>query len=221
MTEPPYPPSYPPQQPYQGYPPSYPPTGYAQIGYPAPPGYAPLPTGGRATSSRPLLVTWIACLGVAAICVVFCVILSVRWVQAASRIGVPDNATATYGTVLATQGSGLEVKVTAGTPLLARSVDHTLGQTRSRTSITHAGNEFTAIVAGAPPVQPGATVSFSFSGNTDQSRYLAVAPSRIRAASRVPPTLIASLLAGIALGLAGVILLIVWIVGLRRTRYGR
>jgi hypothetical protein len=217
VTEPPYPP----QQPYQGYPPAYPPTGYAQIGYPAPPGYAPFPTGGRRSSSRPLLFTWIGCLGVAAICAVFCVVLAVRWVQAANRVGVPENSTATYGTVVATQGSDLEVEVTTGTPLLARSVNHTLGQTQSRTSITHAGNEFTAIVAGAPPLQPGTTVSFSFSGSTDQSRYLAVAPSRIKAATKLPPALIASLLAGIVLGLVGVILLIVWIVGLRRTRSGR
>jgi hypothetical protein len=209
------------EPPYQ---PSYPPTGFAQIGYPAPPGYAPVPHGGHPSSSRssrPLLVTWIACLGVAAVCVVFCVILSVRWLQTATRIGVPENSTATYGTVVATQGSALEVKVTTGTPLLARSVDHTLGQTRSRTSITHAGNEFTAIVAGAPPSQAGSTVSFSFSGNTDQARYLAVAPSRIRAATKVPQALIASLLAGIVFGLVGVILFIVWIVGLRRTRSGR
>jgi hypothetical protein len=212
MTEPPYQPSYPP---------AYPPPGYAQIGYPAPPGYAPVPTGGRASSSRssrPLLVTWIACVGVAVICAVFCVVLSVRWLQTASRIGVPDNSTATYGTVLSTQGSAVEVQVATGTPLLARSADHTFGQSGSRTSITHAGNEFTAIVAGAPPLQPGATVSFSFSGNTDQSLYLAVAPSRINAATKVPSSLIASLLVGLVFGLAGVILLIVWIVGLRRTR---
>ena len=215
MTEPPYQPSYPP---------TYPPPGYAQIGYPAPLGYTPVPTGGHAgssgpsRSSRPLLVTWIACIGIAVICAVFCVLLSVRWLQAASRIGVPDNSTATYGTVVSTQGSAVEVQVTAGTPLLARSADHTFGQTQSRTSITHAGNDFTAIVAGAPPLQPGATVSFSFSGNTDQSLYLAVAPSRINAATKVPSSLIASLLVGLVFGLAGVILLIVWIVGLRRTR---
>lgn len=217
MTEPPY------QPPYQpSYPPAYPPTGYAQLGYPAPPGYAPVPTGGRAASSgssRPLLVTWIACIGVAVICAALCVVISVRWLQTASRIGMPDNSTATYGTVVSTQGSAVEVKVAAGTPLLARSVDHSFGQTRSRTSITHAGNEFTAIVAGAPPLQPGATVSFSFSGNTDQSRYLAVAPSRISAATKVPSSLIASLLVGMVFGLAGVILLIVWIVRLRRPRY--
>jgi hypothetical protein len=168
-----------------------------------------------------LLVTWIACLGAAAICVVFCVILSVRWVQATNRIGMPENSTATYGTVVATQGSALKVKVTTGTPLLARAVNHQLGQTRSQTSITHAGNEFTAIVSGAPQLQAGDTVSFSFSGSTDQSHYLAVAPSRIKSATTVPPTLILSLLAGVVLGLVAVILLIVWIVGMRRARPGR
>lgn len=217
MTEPPYPPQYP-QQPYQAYPPAYPPTGYAQIGYPPPPGYAPAPTGGRPASSRPLLWTWVSCLGLAVIGVLFFVVLSVQWVHNTARIAVPENTTATYGTVIATQGADLEVSVSVGTPLLARSVNHALGQTQKRTSITHAGNEFTAIVAGAPRLLPGAKVSFSFANSTDQSSYLAVTPARLKAATEVPPAMIASLLAGIVLGVAGTIVLIVWIVGLRRRR---
>jgi hypothetical protein len=211
VTESPY--EQPPQPPYPAaYPPQYP-----QAGYP-PGGQPPFSAPGRPPAPRGLLWTWISFLGLGAAGVVLFVALAVQWVQGMSRIGVPENSSATYGTVVASRGTELQVSVDARTAVVRRSSTHAFNNTDHQTSTTHFRDSFTALVTGAPSSVPGTEVSFSFTTNPAQGTYLPVAPSRIKAAARVPVAMIVSLVVGVVLGLVGVVVLISWVVSLRRRR---
>jgi hypothetical protein len=165
-----------------------------------------------------LLWTWIAFIGAGVVGFALFAAFAVQWALATSRLGQPDNTSATYGTVVAVQGSDLEVRVSSGTALVTRTRTHVFNRTNSDTSMTHVDGGFVASVNGAPPVSVGSQVSFTYTNDETQGRYLATAPSRIKAAGKVPVAMIASFVGGLVLGIVGVILLIVWLVGLRRNR---
>ena len=211
-------PSYPPQPNY-GQQPTYPPPGYS--GY-QPPGYPPsgYPTPApRPPAPRRLLWSWISCLGLTVAAGIAVVAFAVVWVQSAGRLGIPANTSATYGTVISAESGGqLRVAVHAGAPLIRRTVTHTFNSTNTNTSTTHFGEGFTAVVVGAPALAPGVEVSFYFSDSDNHGTYLPVAPSRIRTAAKIPAGLIAAFVVGLIFGLVGVVLLIVWLVSLRRRR---
>jgi len=143
---------------------------------------------------------------------------AVQWALAANRIGNPDNTSATYGTVTAVQGSQLQVHVSSGTTIVTRTETHVFNQTNTKASMTHADSDFDAIVSGAPAVSVGNLVSFSFTNDAMQGTYLAVAPSRIKAAGAIPVAMIVSFVVGLILGIVGVIVFIVWLVSLRLNR---
>lgn len=219
MTQPPYqPPESPP--PY-GYP-QTPPPGYPPVGYPP----APPPAGGypqfgsQPKVGRRLLWTWIGFLGLGVIAFAFFIAWAAQWALAASRVGVPPSSTATYGTVTAVQGSALQVHVPAGTALIQRTETHVFNRTSSATSIQHVFAAFDSTVTGAPSTPVGGTVSFTYKSDSSNGTYLAVAPSKIKAAGHVPTAMIASLIVGIVLGLIGVVLLIVWLVSRHRRKSG-
>lgn len=219
--QPPYPPGYPqtppygyPQTPPPGYPPAYGPAyGYAPA-Y-SPPGSHPQPTPPR---RRRLLWTWIGFVGAAVVAFALFAGFAVQWALAASRVGQPDNTSATYGTVTAVQGSQLQVHVFSGTALVTRTETHLFNRTSSNTSMTHVDGGFIATVSGAPAISVGTAVSFTYTSDETQGTYLAVSPSRIKAAGTVPVAMVVSFVVGLVLGLVGVILLIVWLVSLRRNR---
>jgi hypothetical protein len=226
--QPPYPPGYP-QTPAYGYP-QAPPPGYPQTpppGYPPaygpaygyPPGYTPRsqPPAGRPRRRR-LLWTWIGFVAAAVVAFALFAAFAVQWALAATRIGNPDNTSATYGTVTAVQGSQLQVHVSSGTTLVTRTETHVFNRTNTNASMTHVDAGFDAIVSGAPAVSVGNVVSFSFTNDESQGTYLAVAPSRIKAAGSIPAGMVVSLVVGLILGIVGVILLIVWLVSLRGNR---
>lgn len=198
------------QPPYQ--PPNQPPYGY-------PPGYTPRsqPSAGRPRRRR-LLWTWIGFVGAAVVAIALFAAFAVQWALAANRIGNPDNTSATYGTVTAVQGSQLQVHVSSGTTIVTRTETHVFNQTNTKASMTHADSDFDAIVSGAPAVSVGNLVSFSFTNDAMQGTYLAVAPSRIKAAGSIPVAMIVSFVVGLILGIVGVIVFIVWLVSLRRNR---
>ena len=198
------------QPPYQ--PPNQPPYGY-------PPGYTPRsqPSAGRPRRRR-LLWTWIGFVGAAVVAIALFAAFAVQWALAANRIGNPDNTSATYGTVTAVQGSQLQVHVSSGTTIVTRTETHVFNQTNTKASMTHADSDFDAIVSGAPAVSVGNLVSFSFTNDAMQGTYLAVAPSRIKAAGAIPVAMTVSFVVGLILGIVGVIVFIVWLVSLRRNR---
>ena len=227
MTQPPY---GPPNQPQ--YPPGYqpPPHGYPQpppASYP--PGYGPAygyqpayaPPGHQQPTPprrRRLLWTWIGFLGAAIPAFALFAALAVQWGLAADRVGQPDNTSATYGTVLATQGADLQVHVADGTALVKRADTHIFNRTSKNTSTTQVDGGFIATVSGAPSLAVGSLVSFTYTNDETQGTYLAVAPSRIKAAGSLPVAMVTSFVAGFVLGVVGVILLIVWLVKWRRNR---
>jgi hypothetical protein len=227
--QPPYPPGYPqtppygqPQTPPYGYPqtppPGYPPTYGPAYGYqPAysPPGSHPQP---RPPRRRRLLWAWIGFVGAAVVALALFAAFAVQWALAANRVGNPDNTSATYGTVTAVQGSQLQVHVSSGTTLVTRTKTRVFNRTSTSTSMTHVNGGFDAIVSGAPAVSAGTAVSFTYTNDETQGTYLAVAPSRIRAAGSIPVGMVVSFVVGLVLGIVGVILLIVWLVSLRRNR---
>jgi hypothetical protein len=212
-TQPPYPPGYP-QTPPSGYPPAYGPAYGYQPAY-SPSGSHPQPGPPR---RRRLLWTWIGFLGAAVVAFALFAGFAVPWALAASRIGNPDNTSATYGTVTAVQGSQLQVHVSSGTTLVTRTETHVFNRTSSSTSMTHVDGGFDAIVSGAPAASVGTAVSFTYTTDETQGTYLAIAPSRIKAAGSVPVAMVVSFVVGLVLGIVGVILLIVWLVSLRRHR---
>jgi hypothetical protein len=171
-----------------------------------------------APKSRRLLWTWIGFVGAAVVALALFAAFAVQWALAANRIGNPENTSATYGTVTAVQGTQLQVHVSSGTAVVARTETHVFNRTSSSTSMTHVYGDFDAIVSGAPAVSVGSEVSFTYSNDETQGTYLAVSPSRIKAAGSVPAAMIASFVVGLVLGIVGVILLIVWLVSLRRSR---
>jgi hypothetical protein len=230
VTEPPNPSPYGPPNPSPygppnptpyGYPPAgYPPTGYPPTGYP-PTGYPgpAYPSSAVRPARRGLLWSWIGCLGLAVAAGVACIVFGVGWLQAASRLGIPANTSATYGTVVSAEPNGqLRVSVRAGAPVIRRTVTHTFNNTNTDTSTTHFEEGFTATVVGAPALAPGAELSFSFTDVGDHGTYLPVAPSRLRTAAKVPAGLLTSFVLGLLFGVIGVILLIVWLVSWRRRR---
>jgi hypothetical protein len=234
--QPPYPPVYPQTPPY-GYPQS-PPPGYPQSPPPAypqsPPGYPPAygpaygyqpgysPPGGQPQPAPPrrrrLLWTWISFVAGAVVAFALFAAFAVQWALAANRIGNPDNTSATYGTVTAVQGSQLQVHVYSGTTLVTRTETHVFNRTNTGASMTHVDDGFDATVSGAPSVSVGNLVSFSFTNDESQGTYLAVAPSRIKAAGSIPVGMVVALVVGLILGIVGVVLFIVWLVSLRRNR---
>jgi len=234
VTQPPYEPPDQPGYPYgqpqtpPGYPPPYGPGQAPAPGYPSPygpaygwpPGYAP--RGSYQQSGPPrrrrLLWTWIGFIGAAVVTFALFAGFAVQWTLAASRVGNPENTSATYGTVTAIQGSQLQVHVFSGTALVRRTETHILNQTNSNTSATQVDGDFDAVVTGAPAESVGNVVSFTYTTDETQGTYFDVAPSRIKAAGSLPVGLLVSFIAGILLGIVGVILLIVWLVKLRRNR---
>jgi hypothetical protein len=173
----------------------------------------------RPPASRRLLWSWITCLGLAVAAGIAGVAFSVVWLQSTSRLGIPANTNATYGTVISAESGGqLRVSVAAGAPLIRRTVTHTFNNTSTNTSTTHFEEGFTAVVLGAPALAPGAEVSFYYTDSGDHGTYLPVAPSRLRTAAHVPAGLAASFVSAFILGLIGVVLLIVWLVSWRRRR---
>jgi hypothetical protein len=151
--QPPYQPGYPQTPPY-GYPqtppPGYPPAYGPAYGYPpaySPPGSRPQPGPPR---RRRLLWTWIGFVGATVVAFALFAAFAVQWALAASRIGQPDNTSATYGTVTAVQGSQLQVHVFSGTTLVTRTETHVFNRTSSNTSMTHVDGGFDAVVSGAP-----------------------------------------------------------------------
>ena len=237
MTQPPYqppnqpqyPPGYPqtppygnpqtppygyPQAPPPGYPPAYGPAYGYQPAY-SPPGSQPQP---RPPRRRRLLWTWIGFVGAAVVAFALFAAFAVQWALAANRIGNPDNTSATYGIVTAVQGSQLQVHVLSGTTLVTRTETDVFNRTSTSTSMTHVDGGFDAIVSGAPSVSVGNAVSFTYTNDETQGTYLPVAPSRIKAAGSVPIGMVASFVVGLVLGIVGVVLLIVWLVSLRRNR---
>jgi hypothetical protein len=227
VTQPPY---QPPNQPPYGYP-QAPPPGYPQAPPPGyPPAYGPAygyqpayaPPGSQPQSRPPrrrrLLWTWIGFVAAAVVAFALFAAFAVQWALAATRIGNPDNTSATYGTVTAVQGSQLQVHVSSGTTLVTRTETRVFNRTNTNASMTHVDAGFDAIVSGAPAVSVGNAVSFSFTNDESQGTYLAVAPSRIKAAGSIPVGMVVSLVVGLILGIVGVILFIVWLVSLRRNR---
>ena len=234
VTQPPYQqpnqPAYPYGQPQTppGYPPPYAPGQPPAPGYPSP--YGPAygwPPGNTPRASyqppgpprsRRLLWTWIGFVGAAVIAFALFAAYAVQWALAASRIGNPDNTSATYGSVTAVQGSQLQVHVFSGTTLVTRTETHIFNRTSKSTSMTQVDSGFDAIVTGAPAESVGNAVSFTYTTDETQGTYLAVSPSRIKAAGSPPAAMLVSLVVGIILGIVGVILLIVWLVSLRGRR---
>jgi hypothetical protein len=217
--QPPYPPGYPQTPPY-GYPqtpPSASPGAYGPAyGYSptySQPGSNPQPTPPR--RSR-LLWTWIGFIGAAVVAFALFAGFAVQWTLAASRIGQPDNTWATYGTVTAIQGSDAQVHVSSGTALVKRTETHVFNRTSNSTATTHVNDAFDSTITGAPATSVGSAVSFTFTADPSRGTYLAVAPSRIKKVGAVPVGIGVSFLVGIVLGLVGVILLIRWLVLLRR-----
>ena len=219
--QPPYPPGYPQPPPYgypQSPPPRYPPAYGPAYGYqPAysPPGSQPQP---RPPRRRRLLWTWIGFVGAAVVAFALFAGFAVQWALATSRIGQPGNTSATYGTVTAVQGSQVQVHVSSGTTLVTRTETHVFNRTRSGTAMTHVDGGFDAIVSGAPPESVGSVVSFTYTNDESHGTYLAVAPSRIKAAGSIPVGMVVTVIVGLILGIVGLILLIVWLVSLRRNR---
>lgn len=217
VTQPPNQPPYGygyPQTPPPGYPPAYGPAYGYQPAY-SPPGSQPQP---RPRRRRGLLWTWIGFIGGAVVAFALFAAFAVQWALAANRIGNPENTSATYGTVTAVQGSQVQVHVASGTTLVTRTETRVLNRTSSSTSMTHVDAGFDAVVSGAPSLSVGNVVSFSFTNDESQGTYLAVAPSRIKAAGSIPVGMVVALVVGLILGIVGVILFIVWLVSLRRNR---
>ena len=165
-----------------------------------------------------MLWTWIGFVAAAVVAFALFAGYAVQWALAASRIGNPANTSATYGTVTAVQGSQLQVHVSSGTTLVTRTETHVFNRTSSSTSMTQVDSGFEAIVTGAPAESVGSVVSFTYGTDETQGTYLAVSPSRIKAAGSPPMALVVSLIVGVVLGIVGVILLIVWLVSLRGRR---
>jgi hypothetical protein len=165
-----------------------------------------------------MLWTWIGFVACAVIAFALFGTLAVQWALAADRIGNPNNTAATYGTVTAVQGSQLQVHVSSGTTIVTRTDTHVFNQTNTKASMTHADSDFDAVVTGAPAVSVGNLVSYTFTDDATHGTYLAVSPSRIKKAGSVPAGMIISFVAGLILGIVGVILFIVWLVALRRNR---
>jgi hypothetical protein len=162
--------------------------------------------------------TWIGFVGAAVVAFALFASFAVQWALAANRIGQPDNTSATYGTVTAVQGSQLQVHVFSGTAMVTRTETHIFNRTSNSTAMTHVDGGFIATVSGAPAESVGSTVSFTYTDDETQGTYLAVSPSRIKAAGSVPVAMVVSFVVGLVLGIVGVILLIVWLVSLRRNR---
>jgi len=167
-----------------------------------------------------LFWSWIVCLGLGVVLFAVGIGFAVPWALAASRIGSPPNTTATYGIVTAAQGSTLQVHVSSGTVQVERTQVRTFNQTSNRTTMTHALDAFDATVTGAPPTPIGNPVSFTYGDDPTQGTYLAVAPSRVKAAGDVPVPMVASFVVGFILGLIGVILLVTWLVKRHRGKSG-
>lgn len=219
--QPPYPPGYPqtppygyPQVPPAAYPPAYGPAYGYQPAY-SPPGAHPQPTPPR---RRRLLWTWIGFVGAAVVAFALFIAFAAQWAWNADRIGQPGNTSATYGTVTAVQGSQLQVHVWSGTALVTRTETRVFNRTSTDTSTTHVDGGFIATVSGAPALSVGSAVSFTYTDDETQGTYLAVAPSRIKAAGSVPVAMTVSFVVSLVLGVVGLILLIVWLVSLRRNR---
>jgi hypothetical protein len=198
--QPPYPPGYPQTPPYgypQSPPPGYPPAYGPAYGYQ--PGYSPAGSQPQPPRRRRLLWTWIGFVAGAVVAFALFAAFAVQWALAANRIGNPDNTSATYGTVTAVQGSQLQVHVSSGTTMVTRTETHLLNRTNTSASMTHVDGGFDAIVSGAPAVSVGNLVSFSFANDESQGTYLAVAPSRIKAAGSIPVGMIVALVVGLIL----------------------
>jgi hypothetical protein len=220
--EPPYPqqqPGYP--QPYQqpGYPPQFPqgqyPPQYQQPGYP--PHYQPLPAR-RWNARGRLLWTWIAFIGLGIAGVVLFAVFAVQWARSTSRLAVPANTNATYGTVIGQSGSDLHVAVVTGTPVLRRSTVVTFNTKSTRTSVAHFGYSFVAVVRGAPAVTTSTSIAFSYTDDPTHGTYLPIAAARLKNATHPPVPMFVGLIGGVVLGLVGAVLLIVWVVKLVRSR---
>lgn len=162
--------------------------------------------------------TWISFVAAAVVAFALFATFAVQWAVAASRIGQPENTSATYGTVTTVQGSQVQVHVSSGTALVTRTETHVFNRTSSSSAMTHVDGDFDAIVNGVPAPAVGNVVSFTYTTDEMQGTYLAVSPSRIKAAGAVPVGLVVSFVIGLLLGIVGVILLIVWLVSLRRNR---
>lgn len=208
MTQPPYPPGY--------QPPGYQPPGYP-TGYPnaRSPQFVSQPPAGRR-----LLWSWVGILGLGVISLAFFGAFAVQWTVAATRVGVPENTTGTYGTVTAVQGSTVQVHVASGTALIERRETRVLNRTSTSTGVEHAFNSFDSTVANAPTESVGDTVSFTYTSDPAIGTYLAVPPARIEAAATFPKRMIASLIIGVVLFLVGVVLMIVWLVKRHRRSGG-
>lgn len=167
---------------------------------------------------RRLLWTWIGFTGAAVVGFALFVAFAVQWALAADRVGNPGNTSATYGIVTGVQGTQLQVHVASGTTLVTRTEKRVFNRTNTSTSTTQVDAGFDAIVSGAPAVSVGSAVSFTYTNNETQGTYLAVAPSRIKAAGSIPVGMTVSFVVGLVLGIVGVTLFIVWLVSLRRNR---
>jgi hypothetical protein len=167
-----------------------------------------------------LLWSWIGILGLGVIALAFFGAFAVQWALAASRVGVPENTTGTYGTVTTVQGSTVQVHVSSGTALIERRETRVLNRSDNSTSIEHVFDSFDSTVVSAPTESVGDTVSFTYTSDPASGTYLAVAPARLEAAATVPKRMIASLIIGVVLFLVGVVLLIVWLVKRHRRQSG-
>jgi hypothetical protein len=217
VTQPPMEPPYPQQQPGNPHPyqqPGYPPQ-YQQPGYP--PRYQPLPAG-RWNARGRLLWTWITFIGLAVAGVVVFAVFALRWVGSTSRLAVPANTSATYGTVIGQSGSDLQVAVVTHTPVLRQSTVVTFNRKSTRTSLEHFGFSFVAVVRGAPAVTTGTSIAFSFTDDPTHGTYFPVAVARLKDATHPPVPMFVGLIGGVVLGLVGVVLFIVWLVKLVRSR---
>jgi hypothetical protein len=219
--QPPYPPGYPQTPPY-GYPQS-PPPGYPPAYGPAygwPPGYTPRGSSAQpgAPRNRRLLWTWIGFVGTAVVAFALAITFGAQWTLAARRLGQPDNTWATYGTVTAAQGSDVVVHVSTGTALVRRTETRVFNRTSSSTATTQVGTSFDSTIAGAPATSVGSEISFTYTSDFTHGTYLAVAPSRIKRVGTVPAEVGPLFIAGILVGLVGLILFIRWIVQVRRNR---
>jgi hypothetical protein len=204
------------QPPYQ---PGYQPPAYQPPGYPGAPGGYPQ-SSNQPQAGRGLLWSWIGFLGLGVISLAFFGAFAVQWALAASRVGVPENTTGTYGTVTAVQGSTVQVHVASGTALIERRETRVLNRTSSSTTVEHSFDSFDSTVANAPTESVGDTVSFTYTSDPANGTYLAVAPARLESAGTVPKRMVASLIIGIVLFLIGAVLLIVWLVKRHRRRSG-
>jgi hypothetical protein len=213
VTQPPYqPPNQPPSPP--GYPPAYGPAYGYPPAYSAPAGEPPP----GPPAHRTLLWAWIGFVVAAVVAFGLFAGFAVQWTLAASRLGQPDNTWATYGIVTAVQGSDLQVHVADGAPLVKRTETRVFNRTSTSTATTHVDGSFDSTVTGAPAKSVGSAVSFTFTKDSTQGTYLAVAPSRIKKVGTVPPEIGVAFLVGLILGVVGLILFIRWVVALRRNR---